>query len=98
MGSVLLSLKGLAYRLCCIQCKKKVQRKWISVSIQLDYERRGSLAATLASYSGRRGFEFPLGGHVRILKGVLLMVILNLSGRFLDNKPTTNSVHIISSV
>jgi len=70
----------------------------MSVAIQLDYERRGSLAATLASYSGRRGFEFPLGGHVRILKGVLLMVILNLSGRFVDNKPTTISVHILSSV
>jgi len=69
----------------------------MSVSIHLDYERRGSLATTLASYSGRRGFEFPLGGHIRILKGVLLMVILNLSGRFLDNKPTTNSAHILSS-
>jgi hypothetical protein len=34
----------------------------MSVSIQLDFERRGSVDIT--GY----GFEFPLGGHVRILK------------------------------
>lgn len=97
MGSVLLSLKGLAYRLCCIQYKRRFKGSGY-LFLYSQTERRGSLAITLASYTGRRGFEFPLGGHVRILKGVLLMVILNLSGRFMDNKPTTNSVQILSSV
>jgi hypothetical protein len=95
MGSVLLSLKRLAYRLFCIEYKKKLQRKWMSVSIHLDFERRGSLVINPASYSGRRCFEFP-AGHVGILKGTPFMVFLILSGKFQDNKSTVNSDHFLS--
>jgi hypothetical protein len=68
----------------------------MSVSLHLDFERRGWLVIALASYSGRRGFEFPPEDPIRISKGILVLVFFNLSGKFQDNKPTINSVLILS--